>query len=264
MFTLKKLKSLPPNTRVRKLIVILQKAEIELRQGNTINSRYILSLLSGLKDDLPCKVQKEFEAGEKKLASEYPLERILFTIRQSLLASLNSEPAEWDFLLPGTGKLDPSKRTIYPARVFLEDIRSPFNVGSIFRTSESFGISRIYISGITPRPDHKRALRTARGCTDVIPWETTSLSSLESEQGIFALELGGTPLHRFRFPREGIVLIGSEELGLSPEALALAREKEGCVSIPLAGAKRSLNVSVAFGILMYTWFSYLSGNSPPD
>ena len=60
------------------------------------------------------------------------------------------------------------------------------------------------------------------------------------------------------FPVAGVVLVGSEELGLSPEALRLADEKRGRVSIPLAGAKRSLNVSVAFGILMYAWQASLS------
>jgi TrmH family RNA methyltransferase len=75
--------------------------------------------------------------------------------------------------------------------------------------------------------------------------------------GIFALELGGSPIGEFAFPARGIVLVGSEELGLSPEALRLADRSLGRVSIPQAGAKRSLNVAVAFGILMQRWFSVL-------
>ncbi|MBN2535424.1 MAG: TrmH family RNA methyltransferase [Spirochaetales bacterium] len=255
MFTLKKLKRLPEKTRFRKLILILQKAEIELKQGKKIESLSIKSIIEGLEDDFPENLKKNIHIYKQKLEKGYPLIRFLNMIRQSLLAYLNIEPAEWDFILPDTDTLDPGKRMILPAKVYLEDVRSPFNVGSIFRTAESFGISYIYLSENTPGPDHKRVLKTARGCTDVIPWGTASLPDIAQEQGIFALELGGTPIHLFRFPRQGIVLIGSEELGLSPEALELARKGHGCVSIPLAGAKRSLNVSVAFGILMYAWFS---------
>jgi TrmH family RNA methyltransferase len=75
---------------------------------------------------------------------------------------------------------------------------------------------------------------------------------------VFALELGGTPIDTFTFPREGMVLVGSEELGLSSEAIRLADTQCGRVSIPLGGAKRSLNVSVAFGILMHAWRSALT------
>ena len=86
-----------------------------------------------------------------------------------------------------------------------------------------------------------------------LPWEVASLDSLSGSEGVFALELGGTPLDQFTFPCPGIVLLGSEELGLSPEALRLAESGSGCVSIPLVGAKKSLNVAVAFGILMQAW-----------
>jgi TrmH family RNA methyltransferase len=76
--------------------------------------------------------------------------------------------------------------------------------------------------------------------------------------GVFALEIGGTPIDSFDFPPSGVVLVGSEELGLSPEALQLADRQCGRVSIPLGGAKRSLNVSVAFGILMHAWHRALT------
>ena len=98
-----------------------------------------------------------------------------------------------------------------------------------------------------------------------LPWEVAELESLQGAAGgLFALELGGTPLERFAFPSSGTVLVGSEELGLSPEALGLAENGLGRVSIPLAGSKRSLNVAVAFGILMQAWRSSLeSPKAPP-
>ena len=70
------------------------------------------------------------------------------------------------------------------------------------------------------------------------------------------METGGTPITEFSFPKEGIVIIGSEELGVSPEALK--RADYGRVSIPMTGLKASLNVGVAFGILMQAWVQLLS------
>jgi TrmH family RNA methyltransferase len=126
-------------------------------------------------------------------------------------------------------------------------------VGSILRTAEAFGAERVWLSAATPVPTHKRALRTARGAAASVPWAVAGLEAAEKAGPVFALETGGKPLREFPFPASGIVLVGSEELGLSPEALALADRGLGRVSIPLAGAKRSLNVAVAFGILMQWW-----------
>ena len=70
---------------------------------------------------------------------------------------------------------------------------------------------------------------------------------------VFALETGGIPLAEFPFPQQGLLIAGSEELGVSPRALAAADASLGRVSIPCYGAKGSLNVSVAFGIVMQGW-----------
>jgi TrmH family RNA methyltransferase len=182
-----------------------------------------------------------------------PLLRAINTLRHALLAEADAAPAEWDLVEHGTGLLDRSGIRVLPVVIYLEDLRSPFNVGSIFRTAEAFGAQRILLSPRTPNPNHPRAARTARGAQDVLPWEHADLEHAAAMTGVFALETGGTPIHDFPFPEKGVVLVGSEELGLSPEALQLADSQRGRVSIPLGGAKRSLNVSVAFGILMEEW-----------
>jgi TrmH family RNA methyltransferase len=147
---------------------------------------------------------------------------------------------------------------VLPASVYLEDIRSPYNVGSVFRTAEAFGVEHLWLSEQTPLPNHPRAARTARGCQDVVSWRQGSLSEALAEgRTPFALETGGTPLHRFEFPGRGMVLLGSEELGLSPEALRAAESGAGRVSIPMLGTRASLNVAVAFGILMWQWAAAL-------
>jgi TrmH family RNA methyltransferase len=140
---------------------------------------------------------------------------------------------------------------VYPGvRAYLEDIRSPFNVGSIFRSADAFGVSELLVSGFTADPAHPRAIRSAMGATEVVPWRRGGLESLALDGEAFALELRGEPIDSFTFPERGMVVIGSEELGVSPEAMALCRRT---VSIPMLGAKGSLNVGVAFGVLMSAW-----------
>lgn len=90
-------------------------------------------------------------------------------------------------------------------------------------------------------------------------WERCDLSQLPQDipqdLPVFALETGGTDINEFKFPPRGICIIGSEELGVSPEALA--RATYGIVTIPMKGLKASLNVGVAFGILMQKWVESL-------
>jgi TrmH family RNA methyltransferase len=209
---------------------------------------------------------KERAAGTGVKASSDKLDaaellRFLNDLRHQILAYLGAEPAEWDFLDFAGGLLDRASRTVLPLRVYMEDIRSPFNVGSIFRTSEAFGVKHVYLSPHTPLPTHKKAAKTARGCEMIVKWSVEPLSVLQDTEEVFALELGGKPLHEFKFPKQGVVLIGSEELGLSPDALALADSRLGRVSIPMAGAKRSLNVATAFGILMQRWYTAVTAKA---
>ena len=211
--------------------------------------------------------------------------RILFNaLRHALYRQSGVQPSEWDLIAPGlrygTGipKYDttvpnpaasdaetqigePSAaisvtRPFYPGvYVYAEDIRAPFNLGSIFRTAEAFGAEKLLLSEGCVSPEQPRAQRSAMGCTHFLPWEYCSLESLPADSPVFALETGGTPITSFSFPKHGIVLLGSEELGLSAEALK--KVSAGIVSIPMKGIKASLNVAVAFGILMQYWIASL-------
>jgi len=94
------------------------------------------------------------------------------------------------------------------------------------------------------------------GCIETMEWERVSLDNLPETLPIFALETGGTDINEFKFPKKGICIIGSEELGVSPEALSKATY--GRVTIPMKGLKASLNVGVAFGILIQKWVDSLT------
>ncbi len=262
MYTVRKWESLPLKTRLRKLAALLQRAEDELSRNVSPDLSFLTALLQSdtFESSLAAGMREHFEEAARLIkVQDDPtiLRRRLNSTRHLLLKRLKAEPAEWDLMDDDRIRLVRNESRILPIRLYLEDIRSPFNVGSIFRTAEAFGIERIYLSADTPLPTHRKAERTARGCNEVIPWEVADLSILEGID-VFALETGGIPLSEFCFPRGlAVALIGSEELGLSPEALRLADQKGGRVSIPLIGSKRSLNVAVAVGILMWHWHSEL-------
>jgi RNA methyltransferase, TrmH family len=263
VFTLRRLARLGARQRLAKAARILQAAEEFLARGQVVDAGYLrdlAGLVASWTDGAAADAAAALAvAADGALSPDTApsLRRAANGLRHALLARLGAEPSEWDLLAPDGG-LDRSGVAVRPIAVYLEDLRSPFNVGAVFRTAEAFGAARVILSPGTPLPTHPRAVRTARGAVDAVPWEVRALADLDLSGGVFALELGGRDIGTFPFPPAGTVLVGSEELGLSPEALRLAGSSLGRVSIPLAGAKRSLNVSVAFGILMQRWHEALA------
>jgi TrmH family RNA methyltransferase len=207
-------------------------------------------------------VQAAVRSSVNGLSDNRPDEAIYFRralndVKHLLLNETGRGQADWDFTA-SDGRLDPAKRQIFEGMwVYFEDIRSPFNVGAMFRTAESFGVEKIILSPFCADPRHRRAQRTAMGCIDIVPWERQNLfvqeEPLQLSCPVFALETGGVPIDKFPFPHRGLLIAGSEELGVSPRALAAADASLGRVSIPCYGVKASLNVSVAFGIALQRW-----------
>jgi len=191
----------------------------------------------------------------KKMISdqEFDERRVCNTARNALLSIIGTFPAEWDLVIaPHKGNGSTESRDFFPGVcVYAEDIRAPFNLGSIFRTAEAMGCEKVYISPQCTAPSQAKAVRSGMGCIETMGYTRLSLDELPGDTPVFALETGGTPLEDFDFPEKGIVIIGSEELGVSPEALK--RATAGIVTIPMTGLKASLNVGVAFGILMQAW-----------
>jgi len=288
-----KLEKLPRTQKLRKITKILSMAENRLLLA-TEKSLKILSagefsfftdaakLLA--KDALfPSETQKLFmEAADifQTALNNYNIDvynsnsaditaiiRTLNNIKHILMTETGNEQADWDFTT-SDGQLDVKKRQISEGMwIYLEDIRSPFNVGAIFRTAESFGIEKIILSPFCADPNHTRAKRTAMGCIDIIPWERRNLfdpleeEPIDSSVPVFALETGGASINEFTFPNRGILIAGSEELGVSPRALAAADASLGRVSIPCYGTKASLNVSVALGIALQVWRSKMHAHA---
>ncbi|MCQ2573655.1 MAG: TrmH family RNA methyltransferase [Treponema sp.] len=209
-----------------------------------------------LKDEkLPVEAADEI----RRLISQEPFDelRLCNVCRNQLLKIIGTFPAEWDLVIaPHANPVEDDgtvrQRKFYPGvAVYAEDIRSPFNLGSIFRTAEGMGAEKVIISPLCVDPEQPRAVRSGMGCIETMGYERMAVENLPEDIPVFALETGGTPIEEFEFPEKGICIIGSEELGVSPQALK--RATYGRVTIPMIGLKASLNVGVAFGILMQKW-----------
>ncbi len=138
--------------------------------------------------------------------------------------------------------------------VVCQNIRSLFNVGSVFRTSDAFAVDKVFLTGITGRPPRKEISKVALGADQYLPWEyrrqPRRLIKEMKEQGIRIVALeqakGSKNFNNWK-PRYPLALVlGNEPKGLPKSLLALVDE---IVEIPMYGRKESLNVSVAYGVI---------------
>lgn len=140
--------------------------------------------------------------------------------------------------------------------VILDNIRSTFNVGSVFRTSDGAGISKIYLVGITPTPDHNKIKKTALGAENYVAWEhVASIENLVEKlknEGfrIYAVEQSKNSIdyREVQLTDKSAFIFGNEISGVSPQTLNLV---DDVLEIPMKGKKNSLNVSTTVGIILY-------------
>jgi tRNA G18 (ribose-2'-O)-methylase SpoU len=146
--------------------------------------------------------------------------------------------------------------------VILDNIRSTYNVGSIFRTCDGAGVSKIFVCGVTPAPVdrfgrvRKDIAKVALGAETSVPWEhvaTTqeAIEKLKKENvRIVAVEQseGAENFKKFSAPESVAFVFGEETKGLTQEILALC---DDIIEIPMHGAKESLNVAVVAGIILF-------------
>jgi tRNA G18 (ribose-2'-O)-methylase SpoU len=147
-------------------------------------------------------------------------------------------------------------RQRYQVSVLCEDIRSLYNVGSIFRTSDGAGIEKLYLCGYTGYPPRSEIDKTALGSVDGVPWEYLP-NQFEviyrlKKRGyrIVALEhtSASIPYDEARYEFPTCLVLGNEVKGISEELISRC---DMAVEVPMYGLKQSLNVTVAYGILVY-------------
>jgi len=155
-----------------------------------------------------------------------------------------------------------------PVIIFLDNVRSLNNVGSVFRTADAFMIESIYLCGITGKPPHREIQKTALGATESVEWkyfETTeeAIHHFRNHYNnglIYAVEQADESIMLDDFipdpgKRFGLIF-GNEINGMDDKALHLA---DGCIEIPQFGTKHSLNISVSAGIVIWELTKKLRG-----
>ena len=145
----------------------------------------------------------------------------------------------------------------YPVVLVLDDVRSMHTVGSAFRTADAFGVAAIYLCGYTPTPPHRDIHKTALGATETVSWkhfpQTEEAIRKLQEDGfrVFAIEQAhqSISLQEFSHGSEPLALVfGNEVSGVQNSVLELV---VGVIEIPQWGAKHSLNISVAVGVVLW-------------
>jgi len=145
-----------------------------------------------------------------------------------------------------------------PIVVVLDHVRSLYNVGSVFRSSDAFCIEGVVLCGITAIPPHPEIHKTALGAEESVEWkyfeQTEDAVHWLKQQGYTVLAIeqceGSTMLQNFqRQPgKKYAVVLGNEVKGVQQQVVDLC---DGCLEIPQYGTKHSLNVSVAAGIILW-------------
>ena len=180
-----------------------------------------------------------------------------------------------------------------PLIVVLDDVRSMYNIGSVFRTSDAFRVEAVYLCGITARPPHPEIHKTALGGEDSVTWRyfATAQEAVEelhrNNYHVFAIEQceGSTLLQELKIENVKLkitelqgnhkvqrskikvqssskyaVVFGNEVKGVRQEVVDLC---DGCIEIPQFGTKHSMNVSVTAGIVIWEFARQLLLTTDP-
>jgi len=143
-----------------------------------------------------------------------------------------------------------------PVHVVADNLRSAYNVGSIFRTCDAGAVEHIHLCGMSAHPPHKKIEKTSLGAFAYVPWtyyeRTTSAIDNLHEKGIpvVAIEVaeGAVPHVQFRWPKPVALVFGNEVTGINDRVM---QRCDSVVCIPMQGYKNSINVATAFGVILY-------------
>jgi 23S rRNA (guanosine2251-2'-O)-methyltransferase len=148
-----------------------------------------------------------------------------------------------------------------PIIAVLENVRSAYNVGSVFRTADAFLIEAVYICGYTAYPPHKEIKKTALGADETVAWKhfksiDDAIKDLRDlgykvyavEQAVDSYKLQAIS---YEHDEKIAVIFGNEVTGVEQTTI---EKSDGCIEIPQLGMKHSLNISVAAGIVLWELF----------
>jgi tRNA G18 (ribose-2'-O)-methylase SpoU len=234
-------------------------SEVELQQLSTFYGQ----LRESISADVQSKRQP-FTADEKRRVA-----KILIELRYFLAEKIQQPIKESSFIILERD-LPPAEPLIWPKDVviILDHLRSPYNVGAVIRTMECVGLNRVLSIGYTPRLDSKQVQRSAMGCENVmnVEYADDGIAAIQrlKEQNfqLYILEtiIPSTSVFELQptLQHNGDIalVIGNEEMGVDESIIALA---DHVIQIPTFGTKNSLNVSIAFSITIYQFWSTIFG-----
>ena len=145
-----------------------------------------------------------------------------------------------------------------PVIAVIENVRSAYNVGSLFRTADAFLLEAIYITGYTAKPPHKEIKKTALGAEDSVDWQyfpTAAEAIIQLKKNgykVYAVEqvVNSHALQRMEFKKDDkiAVIFGNEVTGVEEETIL---QCDACIEIPQLGMKHSLNIATAAGVVLW-------------
>ncbi len=153
-----------------------------------------------------------------------------------------------------------------PIYVLCDNIRSIYNVGSVFRTSDAALIEKLYLTGYTPYPPRPEIEKVALGATNAVPWEyikdpSEAISNLRKNGvRIAALEIAENSRSYADISKDDLpvcLILGNELTGVSNELIGMS---DFSLEIPQYGFKHSMNVSVAYGIAVFEMVRVIKSN----
>ncbi len=154
-----------------------------------------------------------------------------------------------------------------PLIIVLDNVRSLYNVGSVFRTADAFRVEAIYLCGITATPPHREIRKTALGADETVAWkyfdntENAVIDLKNNGWTIIAIEQaeGSIALNQFSsLPHSKLAIVfGNEVSGVSEAVMRLA---DTCLEIPQFGAKHSLNIAVSAGVVVWELWKKVSSS----
>ena len=144
----------------------------------------------------------------------------------------------------------------FPIIAVLENVRSAYNVGSVFRTADAFLIEAVYLCGYTAFPPHKEIRKTALGAEETVQWKhfqntMDAIAELRAQDySVYAVEQTeqSFKLNEFSSDKKIAVVFGNEVTGVEEGTIA---QTDGCIEIPQWGMKHSLNIATAAGIVLW-------------
>lgn len=151
-------------------------------------------------------------------------------------------------LLPPIRKGDRlSNVTFLSISIYLDQIRSAYNVGSILRTTEAFRLGSVYFSSSTPFQDHTKVHKASMGASDIVPcFQNFELKDLPRPWIVLETSNEAPTYDSYPYPETFTLILGNEEYGVSDEMLQQANL---VLQVPMFGSKNSLNVACAFAIV---------------